>query len=142
MDAQFKVGNMDPDHWTFWGGFKVVLRKTAVRAGVLWFALTGAIYLAWNDVEAPFVMPVLFAIGSVAGAIVGYVFAKGLVDQSGIEGRKLALPVAGGLLAVEVAACYAAAWLRHGGLVIAIFAALGVLLWSVAVCLFKLLMEK
>lgn len=148
---------MDADKWTPARGWKVALGKAARRTGVVFVILTAVLYLAWSEIA---VMPasapglplgsgtyewfgpafaVLLFAGAVVGWPVGYAVARKLAEDSGLEARKLILPVVGLVLAGELLACWLASLLRGGALLGLIVPLLGLLLWSAVGCAFTLM---
>ena len=150
---------MDPDSWTAARGWKIALAKAGKRAGIVSIVLTGVLYLAWGEIvvtpaSAPGIplgtrtyewfgpaFALLLFVGAVVGWPVGFAVARKLVDDSGLEGRRLLLPVVGIVLAAELLACCLVSLLRGGSMLGLALPLLGLFLWSAVGCVLTLLFK-
>ena len=136
---------MDPDSWTAARGWKIALAKAGNRAGIVFVVLTGVCWLAWEDIAfmswyGP-MLALVFVAGVCVGWPVGFAVARKLVDDSGLEGRRLLLPVVGIVLAAELLACCLVSLLRGGSMLGLALPLLGLFLWSAVGCVLTLLFK-
>lgn len=126
---------MDPNDWTPRVGWRIALVKSALRSAVIFLIAGALLYVAWP--AAAFIpahwaiLAVVFLISAAVGYPMGIVLSRKLVEDSGLSGSSLLIPVLLILLAAHVGAFHTAAALRgEGGMfVLAISGGVGV--WSV-----------
>jgi hypothetical protein len=122
------------------------LRRAGLRTAIVFAVLAMAYYLGWGQLNLlSWIGPAIavpFAVGVLAGCAIGYVVSRKLVEDSGLEGKHIVLPVAGLLLAAVVGPCVLAARLHGGSVAMLVIPSAGLILWSVAIAVFRIMTAK
>lgn len=136
---------MDPSDWTPARGWAIAMGRAAYRSVVAGAVIAVVAYFAWPmDRFLPghwsFMVLLLFvsiAVGYPAGHAVG----RKLVEDSGLAGRTICLPVLLILFVLELAALMVVEALRGGWGMLVFVATCGMVFWSLAACAKTVLLE-
>jgi hypothetical protein len=124
---------MDPDNWTPARGWGIAMLKAGYRCAAIFLVVGVADFLAFHLTFLPVhwaVMAVLFLASAAVGYPVGHLLCRKLVDDCGLAGRTIVLPVVVLLAVAEFAALQVVVALKGGAATIPVVVALGIAMWS------------
>ncbi len=136
---------MDPNEWTPARGWMIALGKAGYRTAAGACVAGVLMYFAWPIIDfLPShwsVLTLMLLVPAVAGYPIGYAVGRKLVEDSGLAGGTILLPVITILVGGEYAAFQIVGAIRdQWGLVIFTMAA-GIIMWSLIACTKTILME-
>ena len=136
---------MDPDEWTPARGWMIALGKSAYRTAAGSIFVGVVLYFIWHIdryLPAHWSMLILSLLVTAAvGYPVGYAVARKLVEDCGLAGGTILLPVLMILIVGEVAACLVVEALRGQWGMLAFVSTGGIIMWSLAACAKTILLE-